>query len=54
MPSMRPRVWSTWGSEVTKDLIPMLGHAIDSRVLERIIERMRSWAHSDIDHRQSM
>jgi len=42
------------GSEVTKDLIPMLGHAIDSRVLERIIERMRSWARSDIDHRQSI
>ena len=34
------------GSEVTKDLIPLLGHAIDSRVVERIIERMRSWTRS--------
>jgi hypothetical protein len=39
---------------MSKDLIPMLGHAIDGRVLERIIERMRSWARSDIDHRQSI
>jgi phospholipase/carboxylesterase len=34
------------GAEVTTDLIPMLGHAIDSRVLERIIERMRKRARS--------
>ena len=34
------------GAEVTADLIPMLGHGIDGRVLERIIERMRRRAQS--------
>lgn len=34
------------GAEVTTDLIPMLGHSIDARVLGHVIERMRDRAGS--------
>jgi phospholipase/carboxylesterase len=34
------------GAQVTIDLIPRLGHGIDGRVLERIVERLRNRAHS--------
>ncbi len=33
----------TLGASVTLDRFPGLGHGIDARVLERIVERMRGW-----------